>query len=212
MADPVVEQKNDCEIVCVSKLHRQYAEMIESRLRNLGLRVDVLFPNPDIPLNKIVDNISSRGILFAIVVTAINEQHRSLTLSVLQGQQQEHRNMPLEDAMGFIAKNFEAAVEGKMPGVISDVLPDDIRTVMGFLADNRPLSVMEYDKLIRYFSMRREGVLRMEYGENIPPRCTIKYLLITHFIFVLFHSYLILCRFSNWFNFCKAELTRDKQL
>ena len=170
MADPVAEQKNDCEIVCVSKLQRQYAEMIESRLRNLGLRVDVLFPNPDIPLGKIVDNIKSRGILFAIVVTSINEQHRSLTLNVLQGQQQEHRNMPLEDAMGFIAKNFEAAVEGKMPGVTGDVLPDDIRTVMGFLSDNRPLSVMEYDKLIRYFSMRREGVLRMEYGENIPPR------------------------------------------
>ncbi len=95
---------------------------------------------------------------------------RSLTLNVLQGQQQEHRNMPLEDAMGFIAKNFEAAVDGKLPGVTGDVLPEDIRTVLGFLADNRPLSVMEYDKLIRYFSIRREGVLRMEYGDNIPPR------------------------------------------
>ena len=78
--------------------------------------------------------------------------------------------MPLEDAMGFIAKNFEAAVDGKLPSVTGDVVPDDIRTVLGFLADNRPLSVMEYDKLIRYFSIRREGVLRMEYGDNIPPR------------------------------------------
>jgi hypothetical protein len=71
-----VELKNDCEIVCVNKAQRQYAEMIESRLRNLGLRVDVLFPNPDIPLVKILDNIASRGILFAIVVASINEQHR----------------------------------------------------------------------------------------------------------------------------------------
>ncbi len=50
--------------------------MIESRLRNIGLRVDVLFPNPDIPLVKILDNIASRGILFAIVVASVNEQHR----------------------------------------------------------------------------------------------------------------------------------------
>ena len=83
--------------------------------------------------------------------------------------------MPLEDAMVFMAKNFEAAVEGKAPGAAGgggggDIVPEDIRIVLGFLADNRPLSVMEYDKLIRYFAMRREGVLRMEYGENIPPR------------------------------------------
>jgi hypothetical protein len=60
----------------MSKGQRQYAEMIESRLKNLGLRIDVLFPNPDIPLVKILENISSRGILFAIVVNALNEQHR----------------------------------------------------------------------------------------------------------------------------------------
>ena len=73
---PDKDVKNDCEIVCMSKGQRQYAEMIESRLRNLGLRIDVLFPNPDIPLVKILENISSRGILFAIVVSALNEQHR----------------------------------------------------------------------------------------------------------------------------------------
>jgi len=50
--------------------------------------VDILFPNPDIPLGKILDNITSRGIQYAIVVTHLNEQHRSLTLNVLHGQQQ----------------------------------------------------------------------------------------------------------------------------
>jgi hypothetical protein len=78
--------------------------------------------------------------------------------------------MPLEDAMAFIAKNFESAVEGKIPGLTGDIVPEDIRNVIGFLADNRPLSVMEYDKLIRYLSMKREGMLKLEYGENIPPR------------------------------------------
>ena len=79
--------------------------------------------------------------------------------------------MPLEDAMVFMAKNFEAAVDGKASGgSTGNVVPEDIRIVLGFLADNRPLSVMEFDKLIKYFAMRRESVLRMEYGDNIPPR------------------------------------------
>ena len=164
------DSKNDCEIVCVNKQQRFYAEMIEGRLKNLGLRVDVLFPNPEIPLGKILDNISSRGVFYAIVVAPINEQHHSLTLNVLQGQPQEHRNMPLDEAMSFIAKNFEAVLEGKMPGPTDNLLPDDIRVVLGFLADNRPLSVMEYDKLIRYLSTKREAMLKLEYGENIPPR------------------------------------------
>lgn len=79
--------------------------------------------------------------------------------------------MPLEDAMSFVAKTFEAIMDGKMlNSAESNVLPNDIQTVLGFVADNRPLSVMEYDKLIRFFCMRRESVLRSEYGENIPPR------------------------------------------
>ena len=65
--------------------------------------------------------------------------------------------------------------EGERGGEVNSVRPHCktkllTTIVLGFLADNRPLSVMEYDKLIRYFAMRREGVLRMEYGENIPPR------------------------------------------
>ena len=31
---------------------------------------------------------------------------RSLTVNVLQGEQQEHRNMPIDEAVSFIAKNF----------------------------------------------------------------------------------------------------------
>ena len=31
-------------------------------------------------------------------------------------------------------------------------IPEDVRTVFGFLMDSRPLSVMEYDKLIKYLA------------------------------------------------------------
>ena len=166
--EPPAEKANDCEIVCVNKTQRGYAESIEMRLKNFGMDVDVLFPNPEIPLQKIIGNISSRGVSYALVVTPMNEEHRSVTLNVLRGpQQQEHRNMPIDDAMNLLAKNFEATIElrAKTGG---DRMPNDVRTVLGFLVDSRPLSVMEYDKLIRYLAGKREQMLRSEYGEDIP--------------------------------------------
>ena len=100
-------KSNDCEIVCVSRQQRQYAERIEARLKVIGLKVDVLFPNPKIDLQKIIQNISSRGVMFAILVTPLNEDHNSVTLNLLQGELQEHRNMPLEDAINMMANVFE---------------------------------------------------------------------------------------------------------
>ena len=49
-------------------------------------------------------------------------------------------------------------------------MPEDVRNVFGFLMDSRPLSVMEYDKLIKYMVKQRENMLVSEYGEydNIP--------------------------------------------
>jgi len=172
-------KSNDCEIVCVSRQQRQYAERIEARLKVIGLKVDVLFPNPKVDLQKIMSNIASRGVMFAILVTPLNDDHNSVTLNILQGELQEHRNMPLEDAINLIAKLFE---RGLNQPDNKDLLgnndssnrrggmPEDVRNVFGFLMDARPLSVMEYDKLIKYLAKQRENMLISEYGEydNIP--------------------------------------------
>ncbi len=40
---------------------------------------------------KVLGNIAMRGVMFGICVTPDNERHRSLTVNVLQGEQQEHR-------------------------------------------------------------------------------------------------------------------------
>ena len=100
-------KSNDCEIVCVSRQQRQFAERIEARLKVIGLKVDVLFPNPKVDLQKIITDISGRGVMFAILVTPLNEDHNSVTLNILQGGLQEHQNMPLEDAIIMIAHIFE---------------------------------------------------------------------------------------------------------
>ena len=47
---PAAEKPNDVEIICLNQTLRQFGENIESKLKSLGLAVDVLFPNPDIPM------------------------------------------------------------------------------------------------------------------------------------------------------------------
>lgn len=55
------------------------------RLKKMGLTADLLFPNEDVPLSRVLGNIASRGCLYAVVVTPINMEHRSLTLNILHG-------------------------------------------------------------------------------------------------------------------------------
>ena len=180
------EKPNDVEIIAMDKSLRIYGENLEGRLQNMGLSVDILFPNPDIPVGKVLGNIASRGVMFAICLTPDNREHGSVTLNVLQGQQQEHRNMPVDDAMSFISKQFPSLAGGPGPGpsaansVISrpgsSVVaappasghPPDVQKIITFLSDDRPLSIMEYDKMIKYLVSRRTETLKEEYGDNIP--------------------------------------------
>lgn len=103
----MASEKNDCEIIVVNKSLTEYAEIIESRLQKLGLSVDLLFPNEDVPLTRVLGNIASRGCLYAIVITPINKEHHSLTLNILHGLPQEHRNMPVEDAITLVIRDFK---------------------------------------------------------------------------------------------------------
>ena len=178
---PASEKPNDVEIICMDKSLRLYGENLEGRLKNMSLAVDILFPNPDIPVGKVLGNIASRGVMFAICLTLDNRDHGSLTLNVLQGQQQEHRNMPVDDAMSFISKQFPSLVGGSgggnsvisrdgsaLPGNSHSGHPPDIMKILSFLTDDRPLSIMEFDKMIKYLVTKRTDTLREEYGDNIP--------------------------------------------
>lgn len=48
----------------------------------LGMHVDLMFPNDQIPMNKVLGNIQSRGCLYGILITPINAERKSLTLTV----------------------------------------------------------------------------------------------------------------------------------
>lgn len=79
---------NEVEIVVTSKTGplRQYAERIESRIRAQGLAVDVLFPHEEIPIRQVLGDLSSRGTLYGIVLSPLNQEHGSITLNILFGQ------------------------------------------------------------------------------------------------------------------------------
>ncbi|XP_055690596.1 nuclear receptor coactivator 5 isoform X1 [Lutzomyia longipalpis] len=185
----VVPGRNDCEIIVVSKALTAYAEAIESHLKRLGLLVDLLYPNDDVPIGKVLGNISSRGCLYAVLVTPQNEEHRSITVNILYGQPAEHRNMPVEDAIKFIAENFREKVkrdtiasQAALPTPIAttqalpitpiathtlkDKHPDHIQSLLVLLAENRMVTVLQYDKIIKYLNERREMQLKVELGDE----------------------------------------------
>ncbi|CAH0548037.1 unnamed protein product [Brassicogethes aeneus] len=174
---PIVDgraDKNDCEIIVVSKPLTEYAEFIENRLKQLGLIVDLLFPNEDVPIGKVLANISSRGCLYAILVMPQNEENRSLTLNILHGLPQEHRNMPVEDALILITRNFEAYMRGETipvekPGEMTllDKHPVQLQMALNMLAENRHLTSSQYDKLIQYLQDRRDLQYQFEVAEGI---------------------------------------------
>ena len=76
---------NEVEIVVTSKIGplRQYAERIESRIRAQGLAVDVLFPHEEIPIRQVLGDLSSRGTLYGIVLSPLNQEHGTVHSLVL---------------------------------------------------------------------------------------------------------------------------------
>lgn len=192
-------------LISTSSYHRQYAEAVETRLKRLGMLVDLLFPNPDVPMGKVLANISSRGTLFAIVVTPQNQEHRSITVNILFGEPAEHRNMPVDDAIEFIFRTFEDQMRGSSrlalstnsaatPGSgsgptstpilptavqitptagyaappLNTVHPEAIQLLINLLAENRPITVLQYDRVIKYLQDRRQLQLKAEVGD-VPP-------------------------------------------
>lgn len=189
---PKPAEHNDCEIIVVARTLTEYAESIENHLKRMGLSVDLLFPNDDVPIGKVLGNISLRGTLYAILVTPQNEEHRSITVNILYDKPAEHRNMPVEDAMNLIVTNFKeklnkdkmgpSAIGGVTGGVVgiggssnikgntlsvpplNERHPESIQTMFNLLAGNRPLTVLQYDRVIGYLQERRELQVKDELG------------------------------------------------
>lgn len=158
----------------------EFAESIESRLKRLGLMVDLLFPNPDVAVSKVLANIASRGVLYAIVVTPINLERHSASVNLLFGQPTEHRNMPIDDAIEFVYKNYQKLMRGEQVSgdddednsSISSIPmadqrhPDQMQHLIKILAENRSMTVLQFDALIKYLQERRDIQYKKELGPS----------------------------------------------
>ncbi|XP_055624584.1 nuclear receptor coactivator 5 [Toxorhynchites rutilus septentrionalis] len=192
---PAQPESNDCEIIVVSRDLTTYAENIESRLKRNGLSVDLLFPNDDVPIGKVLSNIASRGSYYAILITPENEERHSITVNVLYGIPAEHRNMPTEDAIMFICKDFEERLRSEQEKMVNyrnvmpagphmapvtgnthmkynapplqDIHPEPIQNMINLLASNRQLTVLQYERLIKYLTERKEMQIKYELGEDV---------------------------------------------
>lgn len=165
-----VSQGTDCEIIVCTKMQTSYAESIEMQLTRVGLNVDLLFPNGVVSIGKILGNISARGCLYAILVTPQNEEHRSITVNVLYGQPAEHRNMPVEDAIRFIIKDFKENARKKptqMAPPLKDRHPPAVQNLLNMLNDNGMLTVAQYTTVIQYLQERRDLQTKVEIGDDV---------------------------------------------
>lgn len=159
---------------------RDYAEFIENRLKRANISCDLLFPNADLTVGKMLTNISNRGSLFAVIVQPPHKENNSVTLNILYGIPAEHRNMPLDDAISLIVRNFQQLCQGEKGDIIGDTdespyasiplsnlrHPDSIQHLVNVLADNRTLTVLQLDCLLKYLQDRRESQYKFELGDT----------------------------------------------
>ncbi|EDV96525.1 uncharacterized protein LOC6556840 [Drosophila grimshawi] len=162
---------NDCEIIVLNRLNTKYAEYIEDRLRKVGMRVDVLYPNEDVMLGHVLSNISARGCLYAVLVTPQHAALNSITIHILNGVQAEHRNMPREEAITLIATDFrlkkqrDAVTASQLHAKQGNRHPESMQQLIEMLASNRQLTGLQYECIIKYLEKQREQQLKLELGE-----------------------------------------------
>ena len=83
--------------------------------------------------------------------------------------------MPMEEAFALLSSSFKhrqgmmdsnsdrARIQG---GLGVDAHPPNMQLIINLLQENRPLSVPEYDRLIRYLNERRDRQSRLEMNED----------------------------------------------
>lgn len=171
----------DCSVIVVNKAqNREYAETVGRKVRDLGMVVDLIFLNTEVSLTQALEDVGRARTPFAIIITQQHQVHRSCTVNILFGTPQEHRNMPMQDAMMLVANNYDAykvenrekereEIARKAAKMADDVLlrepdreshPISVLTPIALLSENRFVTPEELDSLIAYLKDKRARLLR----------------------------------------------------
>ncbi|XP_038068565.1 pre-mRNA-processing ATP-dependent RNA helicase prp5-like isoform X3 [Patiria miniata] len=85
---PSAEKPIDCEILLMGKHLRDYADLVERRVKALSLNTGLLLIANESSLTQALEDVTRRKVLYAIILTSQNEVHRSVTLNILHGSPQ----------------------------------------------------------------------------------------------------------------------------
>lgn len=176
-----IDRPVDCSVIVVNKAqNREYAETVGRKVRDLGMVVDLIFLNTEVSLTQALEDVGRARTPFAIIITQQHQVHRSCTVNILFGTPQEHRNMPMQDAMMLVAHNYDTykvenrekereEIARKAAKMADDVLireldrenhPISVLTSITLLAENRFLTPEELDGLIAYLKDKRARLVR----------------------------------------------------
>ncbi|KAL7891708.1 hypothetical protein AOLI_G00011840 [Acnodon oligacanthus] len=174
------ERPVDCSVIVVNKQQKEYAETVGRKVRDLGMVVDLIFLNTEVSLTQALEDVSRARTPFAIIITQQHQVHRSCTVNILFGTPQEHRNMPMQDAMVLVAHNFDSfkvenrtkerdEIARKAAKMADDVLmrehereghPVSLLTAITLLSEGRFLTPDELSRLISYLQDKRDRLVR----------------------------------------------------
>ncbi|XP_059426369.1 nuclear receptor coactivator 5 isoform X1 [Carassius carassius] len=174
------ERPVDCSVIVVNKLQKEYAETVGRQVRDLGMVVDLIFLNTEVSLTQALEDVSRARTPFAIIITQQHQVHRSCTVNILFGTPQEHRNMPMQDAMVLVAHNFDSfkvehrakerdELVRKAAKMADEVLmrkpdreghPASVLTHITLLSEGRFMTPEELARLIDYLRDKRDRLVR----------------------------------------------------
>ncbi|XP_041837315.1 nuclear receptor coactivator 5 isoform X2 [Melanotaenia boesemani] len=178
----------DCSVIVVNKAqNREYAETVGRKVRDLGMVVDLIFLNTEVSLTQALEDVGRARTPFAIIITQQHQVHRSCTVNILFGTPQEHRNMPMQDAMMLVAHNYDTykvenrekereEIARKAAKMADDVLlrepdreghPISLLTAITLLSENRFLTPEELDSLVAYLKDKRARLVRSSGGDPL---------------------------------------------
>ncbi|XP_075702805.1 nuclear receptor coactivator 5 isoform X2 [Rhinoderma darwinii] len=187
------DRRVECSVVVANKQSKEYAESVGRKVRDLGMLVDLIFLNTEVSLSQVLEDVTRGGTPFAIVITQQHQTHRSCTVNILFGTPQEHRNMPLADAMVLVARNYERYKVEKREKEREDIArqaaklstdsilreraaaldektrappPPAVLSLLTLLSDNRYVTAEEIDKVILYLRDRKERMLAVS-GDSL---------------------------------------------
>ena len=177
---------------------REYASLVSTRVRELGLAVQTQQLSPTVSLADALDSAAQQGLLYAAIITSQHEMHRSVTLTILHGRNPqgrhthththtynvssptsthshshilphiytdtlthppthtEHKNMPLEDALSLVSKDFEHYVVSGRPTAAQRKPASHLPHLLGKAASGGSLSSSELSAVISALQKQKQ--------------------------------------------------------